>query len=146
MYTFCHQKVHFLWCTFQKHLSMGKRHFQNMILRLKQFLSLSSFIWHSWYRGVNVSILQNYTSFQDQITRAESQKTFKFFHYHLNLFICCKTKLKIQFIFYRMSCFTEWSFYIEKNFLKIIKFFNKGIQIFILFEKKRFLLRKIKFL
>ena len=25
----------FLWCTFQTHFSIGKRHFENMILRLK---------------------------------------------------------------------------------------------------------------
>ena len=35
LYTFCHWKVQFLWCTFQTHFSIGRRHFQNMVLRLK---------------------------------------------------------------------------------------------------------------
>ena len=80
---------------------MGKRHFQNIILRLKWLLSLSSLILNSLNGNVNVSNLQNYTYFEGHITRAESQKnTDTFFRYHLNLFICCKTKLKIKFMFY----------------------------------------------
>ena len=120
-----------MWCTFQKHLSMGKRHFQNMILRLKQFLSLSSFIWHSLCTGVNVSILQNYTSFEDQITRAESQKNTYLFHYDLNLFICCKTKLKIKFLFYRMRLFYRMIFFAEWIFLNRIRFFERGYKYFV---------------
>ena len=46
-------------------------------------------------------------------TRLQEQNLKKiliFFHYCLNLFICCKTKWKIKFIFYRMSLFYRFFF------------------------------------
>ena len=100
-------KFSFCGVLFKRILSMGRRHFQNMLLRLRWFLFFSSFIWHSLYReDMNFSILHF------------------FFHYHLNLLICCKTKLKKKFIFYRMSLFyrmnffTEWFFLTGLNILK----------------------------
>ena len=36
------------------------------------------------------------------------KKTFIFFHYHLNLFTCYKTKLKKKFIFYRINSFATF--------------------------------------
>ena len=44
------------------------------------------------------------------------KKILIFFHYRLNLLICCKTKLKIKFIFYRMSLFYRMKFFTELNF------------------------------
>ena len=41
LYTFCHYKTQFLWCTFQTHFSMRRRQFQNMFLILKYFHSFS---------------------------------------------------------------------------------------------------------
>ena len=41
------------------------------------------------------------------------KKILIFFHYHLNLFVCCKTKLKIKFIFYRMRLFQRMEFFTE---------------------------------
>ena len=133
-----------MWCTFQTHFSMKRRHFPNMILRLKLFLSLSSFIWPTLYWGVSVSILQNYSSFEDQITRAKSKKHLYFFHYHLNLLICCKTELKIKFIF------TEWIFLQSEFFLTELNFLKGDTNIYFkqipLFEKKRFYKNHIFFL
>ena len=42
-YSFCH-KVQFLWCTFQTHFGMGTSLFRKLVLRMKLFLSLKSFI------------------------------------------------------------------------------------------------------
>ena len=51
-YSFYHYKVHILWSTFQMHFGMGTRHFQKVILRMKLFLSLQSFICHVANIGV----------------------------------------------------------------------------------------------
>ena len=45
-YSFCHHRVQFLWCTFQRHFGMRTRHFQKVVLRMKLFPSLQSFICH----------------------------------------------------------------------------------------------------
>ena len=37
LYSFCHYKVQFLWCTFQMHFGMGTRHFQKVVFRMKLF-------------------------------------------------------------------------------------------------------------
>ena len=57
-------------------------------------------------------------------TRLQEQnqkETLIFFHYHLNLFICCKTKLKTKFIFYRINSFAafEQPYFCCKTKLKI---------------------------
>ena len=57
-------------------------------------------------------------------TRLQEQNQKKpliFFHYHLNLFICCKTKLKTKFIFYRINSFAtfEQPYFCCKTKLKI---------------------------
>ena len=57
-------------------------------------------------------------------TRLQEQnhkKTLTFFHYHLNLFICCKTKLKTKFIFYRINSFATFQqpYFCCKTKLKI---------------------------
>ena len=62
-------------------------------------------------------------------TRLQEQNLKKiliFFNYHLNLFICCKIKLKIKFIFYIMSFVFQSEFFYrveffltESNFLKV---------------------------
>ena len=142
-----------MWCTFQTHFSIGKRHFQNMFLKLKQFHSLSSFISHIAY--IEVWMFRFYKTMLNVKFRLQEQNLKNiliFFHYHLNLFICCKTKLKKKFIFYRMSLsyrmifFTEWIFFLtELNFLKGDT--NIYFKQTTLFEKIYiFLLRKIKFL
>ena len=61
----------------------------------------------------------NYTIIPKLKTRLQEQNLKKiliFFHYHLNLFICCKTKLKIKFIFYRMSLFNRMNFFYRAKF------------------------------
>ena len=45
-HSFCDYKVQCLWWTFQTHFGMGKMHFQKVVLRMKLFLSLLSFICH----------------------------------------------------------------------------------------------------
>ena len=50
------------------------------------------------------------------------EKILIFFHYHLNLFICCKTKLKIKFVLDRMIFFAEW-FFLPNQFFLIEWFF-----------------------
>ena len=114
-----------MWCTFQTHFSMGTRHFQNMILKLKQFLSLPSFIWQLI---IGVWMFRFYKTILNLKTRLKAQNLKKiliYFHHHLNLFNCCKTKLKIKLmfcrirLFYRMNFFAEWTFFLtELNFLK----------------------------
>ena len=52
------------------------------------------------------TILNLKTRLQEQNLR----KHIIFFHYHLNLFICCKTKLKIKFMFCRMSLVYRMNF------------------------------------
>ena len=49
-----------------------------------------------------------------------------FFHYHLNLLICCKTKLKKKIMFYKMRLFYRMNFFTERIFFNRIKFFEKG--------------------
>ena len=59
------------------------------------------------------TILNLKTRLQEQ----NQKKMLIFFHYYLNLFICWKTKLKIRFIFYRMSLFYKQNeFFYECNF------------------------------
>ena len=71
-----------------------------------------------------------------------------FFHYHLNLFICCKAKLKIKLIFYKMSLFYRMNFLQSEIFFSRIKFFERGNNIYFkyFYLKNKILLRKIKFL
>ena len=45
-----------------------------------------------------------------------------FFRYHLNLFICCKIKLKIKFMFYRMRLFYKMNFFNRVDFFNRSKF------------------------
>ena len=63
------------------------------------------------------TILNVKTRLQEQ----NHEKIIRFFQYHLNLFICCKTKLKIKFIFYRMNSFAtfEQPYFCCKTKLKI---------------------------
>ena len=85
-------------------------------------------------------------------TRLQEQNLKKiliFFHYHLNLFICCKTKLKIKFIFYWMSLFKQNEcfyrvifFWTELNFLKGDT--NIYFECITLFEKKKIFTEKNK--
>ena len=49
-------------------------------------------------------ILNLKTILQEQKLQ-KKKNTYIFFHYHLNLFICGKTKSKIKFMFYRMRLF-----------------------------------------
>ena len=48
------------------------------------------------------------------------------FHYRLNLFICCKTKSKIKFIFYRMNLVYRMNFFYRIKFLLTDLNFLKG--------------------
>ena len=48
------------------------------------------------------------------------KKILIFFHYRLNLFICCKTKLKIEFIFSRMSLFYRMNLFYRLKFFEQI--------------------------
>ena len=125
--TFCHEKVQLLGCIF--HFSMGGRHFQNMFLSSSPY-HLSFDI---AYKGVWMFLFyKTILNLKTRLLKQNLKKILLFFHYHLNLFICCKAKLKIQFIFsrmnlfYRINCFTEWLFF-KQNWI-----FWKGIQIFIL--------------
>ena len=63
------------------------------------------------------AILNLKTRLQEQ----NQKKTLIFFHYHLDLFICCKTKLKTKFIFHRMYSFAafEQPYFCCKTKLKI---------------------------
>ena len=71
------------------------------------------------------TILNLKTTLQNQnLKKILFQKNI-FFHYHINLFICSKNKLKIKFIFYRMSSFYRINFFYrlkffltDRNFLK----------------------------
>ena len=74
---------------------------------------------------------------------------FYFFHHDLNLFICCKTKLKIKFIFHWMSLFKQNEFFYrlefpltELNFLKEDE--NICFECITLFEKKKIFTEKNK--
>lgn len=42
-YSLCHWKCKFLWCTFRTHFSIGTRNFQNVVLKMKLFLSFVIF-------------------------------------------------------------------------------------------------------
>ena len=58
-------------------------------------------------------------------TRLQEQnlkKALIFLHYHSNLFICCKTELKIKFIFYRMHLFYRRIFLLSDFFLTELHF------------------------
>ena len=74
------------------------------------------------------TILNLKTRLQEQ----NQKKILTFFHYHLNLFICCKTKLKIKFIFYRMSLFYKQNefFYRVKFFLTELNFMKGDTNIY----------------
>ena len=63
------------------------------------------------------TILNLKTRLQEQ----NQKKTLKFFHYHLNLFISYKTKLKTKFIFHRINSFAtfEQPYFCCKTKLKI---------------------------
>ena len=64
------------------------------------------------------TILTLKTRLQEQ----NQKKALILFHlYHLNLFICCKTKLKTKFIFYRINSFAtfEQPYFFCKTKLKI---------------------------
>ena len=63
-----------------------------------------------------------------------------FFHYHLNLFICCKTKLKIKFMFYRMRLFYRINFFTELIFFNRIELFERGYKY--LFQTNNFFKKK----
>ena len=52
-----------------------------------------------------------------------------YFKYHLNLFICCKTKLKIKFMFYRMRLFYRMNFFAERIFLTELNFLKENTNI-----------------
>ena len=85
-----------------------------------------------------------YTKFEDQIGRAELQKILTYFHYHLNLYIRCKAKLKIKFMFYRMPLFYRMNFSCGvKIFFNRIKFFERRYKYLfkqiICFEKEKIL-------
>ena len=41
-YSFYHYKVQFLWCTFQMHFTMGMKHLQKVVVRMKLFLKVSN--------------------------------------------------------------------------------------------------------
>ena len=87
---------------------------------------------------VGVWMFRFYKTILNLKTRLQKQNLKKiliFFHYHLNLLICCKTKLKIKFIFYRVSLFYRMNFFTEWNFSQQNYIFLKGIQIFILNKK-----------
>ena len=68
-----------------------------------------------------------------------------FFHYHLNLFICCKTKLKIKFMFYRMRLFYKINVFNRVNFfLTELNFLKRDTNIY--FKQITFLEKKKKIL
>ena len=108
---------------------MGGGQFQNMFLSSSPY-HLSFDIAYTWvwmflfYKAI--------LNLKTRLLEENLKKMLLFFHYHLNLFICCKARLKIQFIFsrmnlfYRINCFTEWLFF-KQNWI-----FWKGIQIFVL--------------
>ena len=62
------------------------------------------------------TILNLKTRLQEQ----NQKKTLIFFHCHLNLFICCKSKLKTKFIFYKINSFAifEQPYFCCKSKLK----------------------------
>ena len=64
------------------------------------------------------TILNLKTRLQEQNLK---KNTYIFFHYHLSLFICCKTKLKIKFMFVLMN-----EFFCGENFFNRIKFIERG--------------------
>ena len=67
-----------------------------------------------------------------------------FFHYHLNLFICCKTKLKIKFMFYRMRLFYKINVFNRVNFfLTELNFLKRDTNIY--FKQITFLEKKKRF-
>ena len=92
---------------------------------------------------------KNMLKLKTRLQEQNLKKHLYFFYYPLNLFICCKTELKIKFIFYRMrlfyrmNFFAEWIFSTELNFLKgDTNIYFKQIP---LFEKKRILLKSYIF-
>ena len=102
--------------------------------------------------SIVVWMFQFYKTTLNLKTRLQERNLKKnnFFHYHLNVFICCKTKLEIKLIFYWMSLFKQNEyFYKVRFFLTKLNFLKGDTNIYFeyitLFEKKRFLLRKIKF-
>ena len=77
----------------------------------------------------------------------------RFFHYHLNLFLCCKTKLKIKFMFYTMRLFYRMNFFLQSEFfLTELNFLKRDTNIYFkqttFFEKNHtdFFLKNMFFL
>ena len=96
------------------------------------FLDLnSSSPCHFWFdvAYIVVWMFRFYRTILNLKARLQEQnlkKTLIFFHYHLNLFICCKTKSKIKVIFYWMSLFKQNKFFYRVNFLLTKLNFLKG--------------------
>ena len=69
---------------------------------------------------------------KSRLQEQNQKKIFIFFLYHLNLFICCKTKLKIKLIFYRINSFAtlEQPYFCCKTKLKKIKFIFYRMSLF----------------
>ena len=116
LYNFCYWKVQFLWCTFQTHFSMGR-------FKIVPFIIVFHLTWP--IQGCKCfDFTKLYLIWRPDHKSRIWKKYIYFFHYHLNLFICCKAKLKVKLIFYRMSLFyrisffTEWIFFNRINFLK----------------------------
>ena len=72
---------------------------------------------------IEVWMFRSYKTILNLKTRLQNQNLTKilfqkniFFHYHINLFICSKNKLKIKFIFYRMSSFYRINFFYRLKF------------------------------
>ena len=61
-----------------------------------------------------------------------------FFHYHLNLFICCKSKLTVKFMFYRMRLFYRMNYFNRVIFfLTELNFFKGDTNIYFKQIKKK---------
>ena len=79
---------------------------------------------------IGVWVFRFYKTILNLKTRLQKQNLKKniyiFFHYHLSLLICGRTKLKIKFICYRMRLFYRMNFFTERFFSNRIKFFGRG--------------------
>ena len=78
---------------------------------------------HFYFQFPAKAILQNYTEFEELVTKAESERNTCIFRNHLNLFIYSKTKLKLKFkmmqCFFRNEVlFTEWIYFYRMKFFK----------------------------
>ena len=88
---------------------------------------------------------------KNRLQELNLKKILLFFSLSFKPVSCCKSKLKIKFIFYLMSLFKQDEYFYRVNFflteLKFLKgYTNIYFEYLTLFEKKRFLLRKIKLL